>query len=173
KIEEELGRNGFKQSGDNVTPDILLTVLYGRGYLKNPYADNNTDAISSGVKSVTLTTPEQVAMHLQLGYEEKLQHGEAEKLFLAVRAWQYPKQRGEKPKALWQCSMLLDNPEANDLNDVAAAMLQSGVRHFDKDLDRGGIIVTSDRPAGRVILAPLKVLEDEKPAPTTTPSEKK
>jgi hypothetical protein len=171
QLHQALKAQGFRQMSADEKPDILLTVLYGRGYLKNPYMPNGADEISSSIPIVNITTAEDVFARQQIGYEEKLQNAQAEKLFIAVRALKYPESKAEKPKRLWQTMMIMDGPDRHDLNEAAQDMFLVGAQHFDRVLPNGGILVSTDDPKGRVILAPIRVMETEE-APPSRPKKK-
>jgi hypothetical protein len=166
QLHEAMSAQGFRQMKADEKPDILLTVVYGRGYLKNPYLPNGVDEISSGVPIVTITSGDDVFAQRQAGYESKRQNAQLEKLFIVVRAVKYPESKEEKPKRLWQTMMIVDKPGHHDLNDVAKDMFLVGVQHFDRVLPKEGIVVSSDDPKGRVILAPIRVMETEEAAPS-------
>lgn len=166
QLHQALNAQGFRQMKSDEKPDILLTVLYGRGYLKNPFMPNGVDEISSGVPIVNITSAEDVFARQQIGYEAKLQNAQEEKLFIAVRALKYPETKAEKPKRLWQTQMIMDGPDRHDLNEVAKDMFLIGAQHFDRVLPKEGILVSTDDPKGRVILAPIRVLETQEDRPS-------
>jgi hypothetical protein len=165
QLHRALKAQGFRQMNADEKPDILLTVLYGRGYLKNPFMPNGVDEISSGIPIVNITSAEDVFARQQIGYEQKLQNAQAEKLFIAVRALKYPESKAEKPKRLWQTQMIMDGPDHHDLNEAAKDMFLVGAQHFDHVLPKEGIVVSTDDPKGRVILAPIRVLETNEDPP--------
>ena len=164
QLHEAMTAQGFRQMKADEKPDILLTVLYGRGYLRNPYLPDGVDEISSDVPTATITSGDQVFAQRQVGYESKRQNAQLEKLFITVRALKYPESKKEKPTRLWQTMMIVDEPGHHDLNDVAKDMFLVGVQHFDRVLPKEGIVVSTDDPEGRVILAPIRVLETEEDA---------
>ena len=163
ELKRALSAQGFREISGSDKPEILLSVVYGRGLLKNPYLDI-IDEISPEGPVATVSSPADGFARHQIGFEAKLQNAQNEKLFVTVRAVKYP----ETPKApavrLWQTTMILDEPDNHDLNEDAREMFLIGASQFDRDLPKEGMIISTDDPKGKVILRPLKVLkEDEKP----------
>lgn len=137
-----LSKNGYRQIGETETPEILLSVAYGRGYLRNPYladatptADGVGGGIGVGGSVVSITDPRQLMKQKQVGYEQKLQSANYEKLFLRVTAYQYPKENKQPPKQVWQVTMVVDDPQNTDLNKTYRAMLAAGVPYFNKEVE--------------------------------------
>lgn len=136
-----LSKNGYREIGETETPEILLTVAYGRGYLPNPYLANATQTadgvggeIGVGGSVVSITDPRQLMKQKQFGFEQKLQNANFEKLFLRVTAYQYPKEK-QRPRQVWQVTMLVDEPDLIDLNKAYKAMLAAGVPQFNKEVE--------------------------------------
>lgn len=137
-----LAKNGYRQIGESETPEILLTVAYGRGYLPNPYladamptADGVPGTIGFGPSTISVTNPKQLMKQKEVGYEQKLQSANFEKLFLRVTAYLYPKEKKQPPKQAWQVTMLVDGPSRVDLNRTYKAMLAAGVPYFNKEVE--------------------------------------
>jgi hypothetical protein len=163
-----LTSQGFVEGDANHTPEIVLTVLYGRGFLKNPYVDYSGADEITDERTTSITSAKDAFRRREPGFEERMQRAQAEKLFITINAWNYPKAKKEKPKRIWQTMMIVDDPATSDLNQLGKQMLAAGGRYFDRDLDREEIWVTSSDREGRVILAPLRVLgaeKDTKPTP--------
>jgi hypothetical protein len=161
QLRQALSAQGFREMAADEKPDILLTVNYGRGFLKNPYLPDGVDEISSETSVANISSADQVFAQRQIGYETKRQNAQLEKLFITVRALKYPESKQEKPKRLWQTTMILDEPDLRDINQVAKDMFLVGVQHFDRVLPKEGIVVSTDDPKGRVIMAPIRVLDSE------------
>ena len=140
----ELEANGFREFTKGHRPDILLTVSYGRGELRNPYyrdngivpagvavvpaqdlPDGSPGSMRSDAPTLTITGafPLQLYDEKTPGFESKLQKAGYEKLYIRVTAWQYPAGSGRKNKQLWKTIMVVDDPDHRDLNLVAAEML--------------------------------------------------
>jgi hypothetical protein len=163
-LRAELARHRFREITAQEVPEVVLTVTYGRGFLRNPYlADTMFDEDTAGIPTATITSPKQMMRMREFDAEGKLQKAQFEKLYVAVTAWQYPAQRGDKPVLLWRTVMLTDNPDGRDLNLALPAMLAAGAGWFDRDIKEGEVTVKSTMPAGTVKLGPLEVIED-KPA---------
>ena len=62
--------------------------------------------------------------------------------------------------------MIMGGPDRHDLNEVAKDMFLIGAQHFDRVLPKEGIVVSTDDPKGRVILAPIRVLETQEDRPS-------
>ena len=136
-LTRELSANGFKQCAKGSKPDILLTVSYGRGYVRNPY-DRDLGAVQKGVGGIPEMTVvgdgAQLFDEMQAGYMAKQQKAQYEKLFIRVTAWEYPTDPKSKPKMLWHTMVLVDDPDHRDLNRVAAEMLANAGHYFDKEI---------------------------------------
>jgi len=163
-LRQELLRHGFREITPQEIPQTVLTVTYGRGFLRNPYlADAMLEEESTGVLTATITSPKQMMRMREFDAEGKLQKAQFEKLYVAVTAWQYPAKAGDKPVLLWRTVMLTDNPDGRDLNLALPAMFAAGVGWFDRDIKEGEVTVKSTMPAGTVKLGPLEVIEEAKP----------
>jgi hypothetical protein len=95
----------------------------------------------------------------EAGYEAKVQAAQQEKLFIRVTAWKYPEIPKEKPAELWKTTMVVDDPDHRDLNQITRQMLAAGADYFDRTIKDGEVRVNSATPPGRVILGPTKILE--------------
>lgn len=164
RLRQELAGHGFREITPQEIPQTVLTVTYGRGYLRNPYlADTMLDEDTTGVPTATITSPKQAMRMREFDAEGKLQKAQFEKLYVAVTAWQYPAKPGDKPNQLWRTVMVTDNPDGRDLNLALPAMLAAGAGWFDRDIKEGDVTVKSTMPAGSVNLGPLNVIEEARP----------
>lgn len=164
QLREALAGRGFTEIVAGQKPEILLTVLYGRGFLKNPFLKGAVvDELTGDIPIATITDPGQIVRQRQAGYEAKLQGAQLEKLFIRVSAWKYPESPDEKPTSIWTTTMVVGSPESRDLNQFAGAMLAAGVEFFDRAIKEEEVRIRSAAPKGRVTLGQLKVLEDEAP----------
>jgi hypothetical protein len=152
QLKQALHAHGFREITETEKPDILLGIVYGRGFLKNPYLGEVVDEISPGLSTTSVTSSRQVMAQREAGYESKVQRAQTEKLFLTVRALKYPEKPREKPTRLWQTTMILENPERHDLNEVASDMFRAGAPHFDRMLPKEGIVVSTADPSRPVPL---------------------
>lgn len=160
-LRAELACHRFREITAQQIPEVVLTVTYGRGYLRNPYlADTMFDEDTTGVPTATITSPKQMMRMREFDAEGKLQKAQFEKLYVTVTAWQYPAKAADKPVLLWRTVMLTDNPDGRDLNLALPAMLAAGAGWFDRDIKEGEVTVKSMMPAGTVKLGPLEVIED-------------
>ncbi len=161
-LRQELARHGFREITAQEIPQVVLTVTYGRGYLRNPYlADTMLDEETTGVPTATITSLKQAMRQREFDAEGKLQKAQFEKLYVAVTAWQYPARPGDKPNQLWRTVMVTDNPDGRDLNLALPAMFAAGAGWFDRDIKEGEVTVKSTMPAGTVKLGPLEVIGDK------------
>jgi hypothetical protein len=159
QLRREMSTHGFREITGEEIPEVVLTVTYGRGFLRNPHLeDAMVEDLSNGVPVATITSPKQAMRQREAGYEAKVQKAQFEKLFVAVTAWQYPASRTEKPNQIWRTVMVVDNPDGRDLNLAVPAMLAAGVGYFDRDIKDGEVTVNSTAPSGRVKLGPLDVI---------------
>ena len=165
-----LGRQGFREIAAGEAPEILLTVHYGRGFLRNPYMRGVIENTMTDPPTITIigATPEYLINSRQAGYELKRQKAQAEKLFLRVTAWAPPQPaaaNGKKPEpqVLWHTTMIHDDAR-RDLNLVYQDMLESGAPLFDKELKVEEVEIRKRSPQGTVEVGTPEVV-----APPTAP----
>ncbi len=93
-------------------------------------------ANDTGVPSVSITGgfATQLMDERSPGFEAKLQKAAQEKLYIRITAWEYPKDSKAKKKMLWKTTMVVDDPDHRDLNQIAASMLEAGAPFFDKEI---------------------------------------
>jgi hypothetical protein len=161
-LRAELAARGFTEITAGQRPEVVLTVLYGRGWLRNPYLKGAMlDEVTDSVPTSTIVLPSQALRQREFGYESKVQDAQQEKLFIRVTAWKYPETPEEKPANLWKTTMVVDDPANRDMNGVLREMLTAGGAYFDRQMDTEEIRINSETPEGRVILAPMKILETD------------
>jgi hypothetical protein len=169
QLRHELNSHGFREITANETPEVVLTVLYGRGFLRNPYLANIPGDISSD-SLVPTPAESQLAAWVNprlydkrqfWSYERKLLAAQTEKLFIHITAWKYPGASKVAPAQLWKTSMVVDEPDQNDLNALYPKMLAAGVPFFDRPMKEEEIRINQ---SGRVDLAPLNILDFDVPA---------
>ena len=165
----ELDKHGYSRMLKGQKPEVLISVMYGRGWLRNPYlagvgpeTEGSASSVAGlGVPSVTITgIPTQLFNEKGTGYEAKLQKAQFEKLCVRVTAWQYPTDPKAKLKQLWNTTMVVDDPDHRDLNAVAAEMLAAGSPYFDKEIKEEEVEVIAPLPAGRVDVGAPEVIGD-------------
>lgn len=161
-LRAELAARGFTEITAGQRPDVVLTVLYGRGWLRNPYLKGAMlDEVSDSVPTSTILLPDQALRQREFGFESKVQDAQQEKLFIRVTAWKYPETPQEKPADLWKTTMVVDDPANRDMNLVLREMLAAGGAYFDRQIDAEEIRINSGTPEGRVILGPMKIIETD------------
>jgi hypothetical protein len=160
-LRQELNSHGFREITPDQTPEIVLTVVYGRGWLRNPYlADAMVDEMTEPPTSKILgAMPTQLLKEWEPGYESKLQKAQFEKLFIRVTAWKYPSAPKEKPEELWKTTMLVDDPDHRDLNLVCKEMLAAGAPYFDQEIKVEEIEISRPMPDGRVLVGTPEVVK--------------
>ncbi len=167
ELHKELRRRGYKLMAPDQIPDVALTVMYGRGALRNPYlADATVNEIMSDPPIVTIlgAFPTQLIKEREPGYEDKLQKAQGEKLFIRVTAWKIPLQPKEKAKELWKTTIIIDDPDHRDLNEYVQKMLAAGSAYFDKEIDQEQVEVNTSVPDGHVqVGTPTVVKPDANP----------
>jgi hypothetical protein len=162
---EQLLANGFTKYAKGTKPDILLAVSYGRGDMKNPYErDQGETPTSDGTPQMTITGAfaQQILDEKTPGYEANLQKASFEKLFIRVTAFEYPKEKGAKPKMLWKTIIVADDPDHRDLNAIAAQMLKAGAPYFDRDLKKPEVQFYQGMPEGKVNVGTPEVVPPTK-----------
>jgi len=168
----QLDAHGFQHAGPQRRPDILLTVVYGRSWLPNPYYVKNIDVDMMGPKlpdnpfsakddegNVAVDDPKIAARLMEPGAEEKASRSMLEKLFIMVRAWKNPTNPKEKPTILWVATMFVDDPNHEDLNVIAKRMLEAGAPFFDKEIPDVGVEIVKPLPEGHVKVGTPEVIE--------------
>lgn len=156
-----LAHRGFHEATPPAeTPDIVLTVVYGRGWLKNPYLDKHTMPVGmSDPPTVTMSGMDiqQMIREHEPFYEARLQDASHEKLFIHLTAWEYPGHQPDpppgkkkKPHELWKTTMVVDDPEHRDLNQFVEKMLAAGAKYFDREIDEEEAFIDTTLPEGYV-----------------------
>lgn len=171
QLRQVLNSRGFRECLTGDTPDVVLTLLYGRGHLRNPYLANIDGDISSDSLA---PTPEESMLAASVdprlygkrgwgAYEHKLMLAQKEKLFIRITAWKFPDDRKEKPAELWKTTMVVDDPEARDMNELYPKMLAAGAPFFDHHMKQEEVTIAAPIKEGRVKLGPLNILEESVP----------
>ena len=149
----------------NETPDVILTVIYGRGFLENPYLKGIMVDYSSDPPVETLDglDTEQIIKERDSTYEEHLQNAQYEKLFVRVSAWAYPgkpppKPKHVKPYLLWKTTVLIDDPINRDLNQYVEKMLEAAAPYFDHKTPDLEAFSSTTVPEGHVTVGDAKVV---------------
>jgi len=174
QLRQTLNSRGFRESAADETPDVVLTLLYGRGHLRNPYlanidGDTSSDSIAPTQMESLLAASVDPRLYdkRQWGfYEHKLLAAQKEKLFIRVTAWKFPGARKEKPAELWKTTMVVDEPDKHDLNVLYPTMLAVGVQFFDRSMKEEEVRIDPSN-TGRVKLGPLNILETVPPPRAT------
>ena len=175
EFRKALDTQGFREITAGETPEVVLTLLYGRGHLRNPYLANIAGDITAGSIAPTPMESQLAASidprlydkRMSLRYESKVMVAQKEKLFIRVSAWKYPGDRKETPVLFWKTTMVVDEPDVNDLNALYPQMLAAGVRFFDRVAPEEEVTISTAVPEGTVKLAPLVILEPEERAGQT------
>ena len=159
-LRAELAARGYTEITSAQRPDVVLTVLYGRGWLRNPYLKGAMqDEVSDSVPTSTIMLPGQALRQREFGFESKVQDAQQEKLFIRVTAWKYPETPQEKPANLWKTTMVVDDPANRDMNLVLREMLAAGADYFDRTMKREQVTVNPADRKGQVTLGPLEIIE--------------
>ena len=172
QLRQVLNSRGFRESASGETPDVVLTLLYGRGHLRNPYLANIDGDIASdslvptaGESLWAASVNPRLYDKRQWGYyEHKLMAAQKEKLFIRVTAWKFPGDRKEKPAELWKTTMVVDEPDRHDLNELYPKMLAAGAHFFDRHVKEEEVTIATPLKEGTVRLGPLNILEEGVPA---------
>lgn len=160
-----LSAYGFHDPVPGTNPDIVLTVVYGRSYLRNPYLDKTMpiDSDSFGGNVVNASVEQLIRERSTPGYADKTISANAEKLFISVTAWKFPTSPKEKPKQLWRTLMLTDDPD-QDLNALSKKMLAAGGGYFDRPIEQEEVSIPSSVAEGHVSIGTPTVVDSKKPA---------
>jgi hypothetical protein len=165
ELQKILSAYGFHEPAAGINPEIVLTVLYGRSWMRNPYLDGVVESPPGdfgGVPTYTASVDQMIREKTTPGYADKVISANAEKLFIAVTAWQFPKTAKEKPRQLWRTVMLTDDPD-RDLNLAAEKLLAAGAAYFDHPIEKEEISISSTVAQGHVEVGTPTVVEPGKP----------
>ncbi len=177
QIAEQLNRvlqkQGFHPVGKDEKPEIIVTALYGRGMLINPYIDPDTLPIGDYRRG--LRAPQNISDSVPVspivdhksfvGLRDKTAALNYEKVAIQISAWEYPPPPDPKQKlhALWITTVYADDAEHRDLNLVSAKLLESAAPYFDKHLDlESEVKIWAPAPEGHVKVGTPEVVGDEK-----------
>lgn len=164
-VRGELAKRSFQEVPKETKPAILLTVQYGRTWLRNPYfgdaqAVSGTSPGSAGdkinaaqimqVQNLGIENPKQLLRLRENGVEAKAQKAQVEKLCIKITAWDYPTDPTSKAKQLWSTTMVVDDPDHLDLNEIAAKMLEAGSPYFDQEIKEEEVAIYKPLPDGHV-----------------------
>jgi hypothetical protein len=139
--------------------------------VRNPYLANiDGDINSDGIAPTTaeslqaaMIDPSLYGKRTWAAYEHKLHAAQREKLFIRVTAWKFPGARKEKPAELWKTTMVVDEPDRHDLNELYPQMLAAGARYFDRPMREEEVTIATPAKEGRVKLGPLNIIEEGVP----------
>jgi hypothetical protein len=160
-LRREMAAKGFREITAGEAPEIVVTVTFGRGYLRNPHLEDvSEDVDPEGQPQVNINSAKQAMRQRQPGFERKMQSAQLEKLYIAVTAWS-PPVKGQKANQLWRTVMVTDNPDGRDLNQAMPAMLAAGVGYFDRNVPDDEVTIHATMPKGTVTIGPLEVIEDK------------
>jgi hypothetical protein len=164
----QLEAHGYHQAAPNQKPEILLTVVYGRSWLPNPYLTRGVDVDNMGpeeepiTQNALLEDPAVVAHLRETGVESQASKASFEKLFIMVRAWKNPSGPKEKPQVLWVATMLVDDPDHRDLNVIGKQMLEAGAPYFDQEIKGEEVDIMKPLPEGHVKVGAPEVVKPAK-----------
>lgn len=165
----ELTKRGFVEITPKQQPEIVLTVSYGRGFVRNPYMDDVMINDSSDPPVVTIqgAFPTQLIRQKEKDFEEKLQTANFEKLFIRVTAWKFPEKSTDgkkvKPYQLWKTIVVTDDPAHRDLNQFLEKMLAAGANFFDRKMEKEEVQIVDTLPEGTVTVGDITVLKPGDP----------
>jgi len=166
EIAQQLDAQGFVRTQPKQKPEMVITAEFGRGMLPNPYlgGDQVLENAETGLASVTASGLGflQLMRQKTVGYEAKLQKASYEKLYIEVKAWQYPTSPQENPRVLWVAMMNVDDPDNRDLNTICREMLAAGGPYFDRAVDQPEVDVFKPLPEGTVKVGTPTVVEPTK-----------
>lgn len=170
-LKTELAKRGFRQNKTGEKPDILLTVQYGRSWLKNPYmgdaqlsevpVEGNGTILNSENQVLGMGNINTMFRMSENGVEQKVQKNSIEFLCIIVTAWEYPQKPGSRPHRLWVTTMTADDPDHRDLNQLNAEMLAAGSNFFDREVKEVESVYRPV-PEGRVEIGIPQTVEPNK-----------
>lgn len=171
----ELDAHGFSQVAKGGKPDILITVQYGRAWLRNPYFGATQTNRATGIagrpspdggmtasRDLTMGDASTFARLREPGIEAKAQKAEAEKLCIKLTAWEYLTDPKAKAHQVWNTTMVVDDPDHRDLNLIAAEMLAAGSAYFGREIKEEELDVYRPLPDGHVNVGTPTVVDRSK-----------
>jgi hypothetical protein len=179
-----LDRHGFRPVTQGHNPEILITIHYGRAWLRNPYLDATGDSQAiegfSSVPALVQRSPRDVAGvpthfmdEVSRERESRIQKASAEKLYVRVTGWQYPSDPKARAVMLWKTTTLVDDPDSWNLNAIAGGMLEAGAPYFDQAIAEKELDLPAPMPEGRVRVGAPEVVDATptraNPAPAASP----
>jgi len=168
-LRQELSKRGFREYSKEEPPEIILTILYGRGYLENPYLSDAmyNEMFNPPISTILAGNAKQLMRQKEFDFENKLQAANFEKLFIRVTAWANPSDlpeakpgKNKKNKILWKTTMVTDDPKHRDLNQFVDKLLAAGSNFFDQEIEKNEAFVRTDLPEGYVNIGDAKVMPD-------------
>lgn len=160
EVTHQLETEGFHAVGPKQKPEIVVTVKYGRGFLPNPYSDNDRDK-----QHTNLSNSDSLEIwpthDSYVGLEERRQRARHEKLIIQVRAWKYPPPPDPKQKEvlLWMTTVYVSDPNHIDLNVFAHKMLTVAAPYFDQHVAREHEVVVLTPRHEHVNVGPTQVID--------------
>lgn len=168
-LQAELTKRGYREAGPEEAADVILTVHYGRGFLRNPYLNDvhmDEDTAPPTARIMGLQT--HIVRQKTFRFEERTQAAQNEKLFIRVTAWANPavqpaKKNGKpaKPKLLWKTTMVTDDPAHRDLNQFIEKLLAAGSGFFNRTVEKEEAHIETDLPEGYIRYGDLKVVSND------------
>jgi hypothetical protein len=164
EMNRQLEAHGFHAVEPGQKPQIVITVEYGRGWLPNPYTDDDQGKVHNNLTNSDKFHAWPVhEIFFSIGEEMKRQKADEEKLIIQVRAFRYTPDPNAEPQLLWMTTMNVDDPDHRDLNEIYQKMLAAGAPHFDQPIDHDHELVVVDKvPEGHVKVGPVEVIKDPK-----------
>ena len=161
ELNRQLEAHGFKHVQPDQKPQIVITVEYGRGWLPNPYSDDDAGKVHNNLTNSDKFNPWPVKeIFFSIGDEMKRQRADLEKLIIQIRGWRYTPDPNAEPVLLWMTTMYVDDPDHRDLNEIYPKLLAAGAPHFDQPVDHDHEVVIHDKvPEGHVQVGPLEVIK--------------
>ena len=164
ELNRQLEAHGFRQVEPGQKPQVVITVEYGRGWLPNPYSDDDAGKVHNNLTNSDKFHPWPISeIFPSLSNEMNRQKADEEKLIIQVRAYRYTPDPKEDPQLLWMTTMNVDDPDHRDLNEIYQKMLAAGAPHFDQPIDHDHEVIVVDQvPEGHVKVGPVEVIKDFK-----------
>jgi hypothetical protein len=186
ELVKQLEAHDYHHVSPGQKPEILVSVVYGRSWLPNPYYTDNIDVDNMGPEDapagkdysvdstggmpsapdgIVINNPNLAARLSIPSVSHKATMAGLEKLFIMVRAFKYPPPADpkQKPEVLWVATMYVDDPDHRDLNTIAKQMLEAGAPFFDQEIKDDEAFVTKALPEGHVKVGAPQVVEPAKP----------
>lgn len=161
EVHKVLRAKGYRPATRGETPDLTITVLFGRGWVHNPYP-SSVPGTNWSIRDVKKLESSGAYVPFSGILEGKRQVASEEKLAIVIAGWAWdpPAMIKHKAKLLWRTLVYIDDPDHRDFNTIADKLLAVGADYFDRETEVPEVEAIKPLPEGRVELGTERVVEE-------------